>query len=185
MSRPHHAAGEPGGTPEVDHDADLLARIADGDPDAFTEIWRRYGRPVHALCRAVLGEPAAAEDAAQETFLRIWRRAGTYAPARGVPAAWIMTIARNTARSAARPAPFLAPVPPRAPPDALEATIDRLWMSDALGALPERERLALELAYFADLSHAQVAARLGEPLGTVKARIRRALLHLSDRAGGR
>ena len=185
MTRPRRAAVDPTWSEEIANDARLLAATAEGDPDAFGALWTRYGQPVHGLCRAVLGERAAAEDAVQETFLRIWRGAGSYDPTRGVPAAWIMAIARNVARTAARPRPTPAPWPEAPVPDEVEGVVDRLWLRDALGGLSQPERLALELAYFADLSHAQVAARLGEPLGTVKARIRRALLRLAALAGGR
>jgi RNA polymerase sigma-70 factor, ECF subfamily len=185
MSRALHFAVDPSGADEVARDARLLARIADGDQDAFGDLWARYGRPVYALCRAALGDSAAAEDAAQETFLRIWRRAETYDAARGVPAAWIMTIARNTARTSVRPPLPASAAPLPTPGDGTDDVVDRLFLRDALGGLSEPERVTLELAYFADLSHSQVAARLGEPLGTVKARIRRALLRLGAQVAER
>ena len=185
MSRPRRAAVDQTWSEEIAHDARLLAGIGEGDPDAFAALWTRYGQAVHGLCRAVVGERAAAEDAVQETFLRIWRGAGSYDPARGVPAAWVMAIARNVARTAARPRPAPAIWPETPVPDEVEGVVDRLWLREALGGLSQPKRVALELAYFADLSHAEVAARLGEPLGTVKARIRRALLRLAAQAGGR
>jgi RNA polymerase sigma-70 factor (ECF subfamily) len=132
----------------------------------------------------MLIERTATEDAVQETFLRIWRRADAYDPDRGPPAAWIITIARNVARTAAHGRGSRLLVPPREPAvDLAKGVVDRLWLRDALATLTEPERVALELAYFADLSHSQVAAALGEPLGTVKARIRRALIRLASEGG--
>lgn len=185
MSRPRPAAPDPAWSEEIACDARLLAGVAEGDPDAFAALWTRYGQPVHGLCRAMLGERAAAEDAVQETFLRIWRGAASYDPARGAPAAWVMTIARNVARTAARSRAVPVPWHEAPMPDEADGAVDRLWLRDAMGELSQPERLALELAYFADLSHTQVAERLGEPLGTVKARIRRALLRLAAQAGAR
>ena len=170
---------------EIAIEAHLLAQIAAGDADAFHALWGRYRGPVHAMCLAVIGERAQAEDAVQEAFVRIWRGAGGYDPVRGVPAAWIMTVARNVARTASRTRSPLPVVHEPMAADGVEPIVDRLWLRHALSKLSEPEQLALELAYFADLSHAQVAARLGEPLGTVKARIRRALLRLAEQVGER
>ena len=165
------------------YEAALLADVADGDPEAFRTLWELYGTPVYRLCLTITGEAAIADDAVQETFLRIWRRAGGYDASRGAPAAWVMTVARNTARTIARSGPVALPATEAAGDDRTDAIVDRVCINRALGRLSPAERLAIELAYFADLSHSQVAARLGEPLGTVKARIRRALLRLADHVG--
>lgn len=164
-------------------DASLLAAIATGDGDAFGALWERYRRPTYALCLAIVGDRALAEDAVQEAFVRIWRGAGSYDPSRGAPAAWVMTVTRNVARSAARRRPAALDHERTPARDVESAALDRVWLREALGALSPPEQVAIELAYFADLSHAQVAERLGEPLGTVKARIRRALVRLGERAG--
>ena len=185
MSHPRTSAYGSDRSDEVAVEARLLRDIADGDPDAFRALWDRYGGPVYRLCLTITGDSGAADDAVQETFLRIWRRALSFDPARGVPAAWIMTVARNAARTAAHARPLPAGLFESASGDSTDMWVDRMWLRDALGELSPPERLALELAYFADLSHTQVAARLGEPLGTVKARIRRALVRLSAQAGER
>lgn len=166
-------------------DADLLRRVGRGDEDAFRVIWERYGRAVYAACATVLGPGPTAEDAAQEAFTRIWRKAAQFDPNRGTPAAWILTVARNAARNVAR---VRVPIPTDATPaDLVDGPGDRVGerfaIERALETLHDHEREAVELAFFHDLSHSQIAARLGAPLGTVKARIRRALGHLADVEG--
>jgi RNA polymerase sigma-70 factor (ECF subfamily) len=164
-------------------DIELFRRIAAGSEGAFRMLWLRYGPAVQALCRSVLHEPQAAEDATQEAFLRVWRAAGAVDPARGAPSAWLFAVARNSALNIARQrvaTPVHDHESGRGEQDGARTLVDRFWLAGALSRLPEDERAAIELAYFADLSHSQVAARLGEPLGTVKSRIRRALGRLAD-----
>jgi RNA polymerase sigma-70 factor (ECF subfamily) len=172
------------GTPQRDKsavvEAELLGAIANGDSDAFGALWQRYRVPVFRSCLAVCGERGAAEDAVQETFLRIWRRAETFDARRGVPAAWIMTVARNAARTVAARLPYVAEDGAPDTHDGTQALIDRVWMQGALQELSPNERLAVELAFYGDMSHSQIAARLNEPLGTIKARIRRALIRLAE-----
>jgi RNA polymerase sigma-70 factor (ECF subfamily) len=130
----------------------------------------------------VLRDPEAAEDATQEAFVRIWRGAATVDEGKGDPAAWLFVVARNAARNVARVrVPTPATVPETVGEEGHEeALIDRFWVDGALERLPEGEREVVVLAYFADLSHTQIAARLGQPLGTVKSRIRRALGRMAD-----
>lgn len=166
-------------------DGDLLRRIGRGDEEAFGEIWNRYGAAMYAACAMVLGPGASAEDAVQEAFTRIWRKARQFDPDRGAPAAWLLTIARNAARNIARvrvPAPTDA-APQTPTDDHSGAVADRFAVERALAALGPSEQEVIQLAFFDDLSHTQIAARLGLPLGTVKARIRRALGQMAD-AGG-
>jgi RNA polymerase sigma-70 factor (ECF subfamily) len=167
----------------------LLAEVAGGSETAFRAIWERYGGTLYRVCREVLIDPQAAEDATQETFIRIWRSAKTFDPRRGEPAAWLVTIARNAARNVARVrVPLPSEVLDEAPDPSVrgeEGTVDRVWLEGALTRLPTDERTAIELAYFGDLSHTQVATRLDQPLGTVKTRIRRGLSRLADMAESR
>ena len=168
-------------------DAELLQLVAAGSQPAFRALWSRYGAAVYRVCLDVVGDPLVAEDAAQEAFVRVWRGAATVDARRGAPAAWLLTVARNAARNVARvrvPQPSEAVDQP-GQDGAEEALLDRFWVRGALTRLPAQEREVLELAYFADLSHAQIAARLDEPLGTVKSRIRRALGNLAELAGER
>ena len=168
-------------------DVELLRRVALGSEGAFRELWNRYGRAVYGVCRVELGDATTAEDATQEAFLRIWRRAGVFDPARGTPPAWILTVARNSARNVAR---TRRPVAEQAEPAALsedteQQAVDAFWVEAAIGCLSDAERRVIELAFFDDLSHSQIAEAIGEPLGTVKSRIRRALGRLADAGGAR
>jgi RNA polymerase sigma-70 factor, ECF subfamily len=164
-------------------DAELFRLVAGGSEVAFEALWRRYGAAVLALCRSILRDPEAAEDATQEAFARVWRYAATVDPRRGEPVAWLMTVARNSALNVAR-VTRPEPVAPgnEAGPTAEPEIVDRLWLQGALTRLTDREREVIGLAFFSGLSHVQVADRIGEPLGTVKSRIRRALLRLAEMA---
>lgn len=166
-------------------DAELLSLIADGSEVAFAALWERYGAAVLRICRAVLRDPVAAEDAAQEAFVRVWRAAGSVDEKRGLPAAWLYTVARNAARNVARVRVPTPVEPPEvvAESDFEQQLVDRFWVDTALARLPSDERKAIELSYFDGLSHSQVAAALGEPLGTVKSRIRRGMARLSEHEG--
>lgn len=161
---------------------ELLRRVALGAEQALRDLWARYGRAVFGVCHVELRDVGAAEDATQETFLKIWRRADQFDPRRGTAPAWILTVARNSARNIARATPAIA-----APPAEIaavegheQAVIDTYWVETALTHLSAEEREVLHLAFFDDLSHSQIATRIGEPLGTVKSRIRRALGRLAD-----
>ena len=160
-------------------DAELLRLVAGGSEAAFAALWARSGAAVYSVCRRILVDQDSAEDAAQEAFVRIWRNARQFDPRRGSAAAWMYTIARNTALNLAR---IRRPVPQETPPETYQDAdpADRFWLETSLARLSEGERTALELAYFEDLTHSQVAQRLDLPLGTVKARIRRALGRLAD-----
>ena len=166
-------------------DEELFRLIAEGSESAFQALFARYGAAVYRVCREIVRDPEVAEDAAQEAVVRVWRKAGTVDARRGAPAAWLLTVARNAARNVAR-----VRVPPPAEvedtPDTSageEAVLDRLWMEGALRRLPDDERVAIELAFYGDLSHSQIATRLDEPLGTVKTRIRRGMGRLADLSG--
>jgi len=160
-------------------DAELLRLVAGGSEAAFAALWARSGAAVYSVCRRILVDQDSAEDAAQEAFVRIWRNAKQFDPRRGSAAAWMYTIARNAALNLSR---IRHPVPQETPADTHHDAdpAERFWLETSLARLSEGERTALELAYFEDLTHGQVAQRLDLPLGTVKARIRRALERLAD-----
>jgi len=166
-------------------DLELLELIAEGSEAAFSALWDRYGRAVYRVCRGVLRDPQAAEDATQEAFVRIWRGAPSVDASKGNPAAWLFVVARNAARNVARvrvPTPSV--LSETDGEDSHEhALIDRFWVDGAIERLSESEREVIVLAYFADLSHSQIATELGQPLGTVKSRIRRALGRMADVVG--
>ena len=147
--------------------------------DAFRELYRRYERRLYGLGLSLLGDAGLAEELVQETSLRLWRGAGSFDPRRGSPSAFIFTIARRMAvdiwrRPSSRP--FLPEVevdPDR--DDDFDRLVRSLTVRDALDSLSEQHRAVLELSYRRDLTQAEIAARLGVPLGTVKSRTHNAL----------
>ncbi len=163
-------------------DVELLTRIAAADAAAFREIVNRYQRPVLRVCRRVFpNDPAGVEDAVQEAFLKVWLGAGSFNPRKGSAAAWLLRVAQNAARNLAR---VRSPLPVAEVEEQMDPitpdVVERFWLASALARLPEAERDAIELAFVADLSHPQIATRLGQPLGTVKSHIRRGLARLAD-----
>lgn len=184
-----------------DEDRRLLAAAARGDAGAFAAIYDRLSGPLYGLCLRMAGAESEAEDILQEAFLTIWRRAATYDPARGSVFNWAVHLTRckiiDHLRSRGRRLRVLASPddPPsgngsREPeaaasddPSAGEAVDLRAQagrVRQGLEALPPEQGRAIELAFFSDLTHHEISARLGQPLGTIKARIRRGLLRLRD-----
>jgi len=175
-------------------DVACLQRLAGGDDSAAVGLYDRHARPVYSLILRIVGEESEAEDVLQEVFAQAFRQTARYDPSRGPVAAWLLMMARSRSidRVRARRARPDARTPdayrvidetPAAMPDAASAMLDaeqvRL-VRDALGELPLLQRVAIELAYYEGLSHAEIANRLEQPLGTVKTRIRLGLLKLRD-----
>jgi RNA polymerase sigma-70 factor (ECF subfamily) len=168
-------------------DADLLQRVAKGDRAAFEVLYRRYARAVLSLALRLLRDRGRAEDATQETFTAVWRSARSYKPERGPGAPWLFAVARNAIVDRARARTDL-PVESGEDEMSTEAgppeRAEQAWLTwrvhRALVELPERERVALELAYWSGLSQSEVAERLGVPLGTVKTRTRSGLARLAE-----
>ncbi len=155
-------------------DTDLVARVlASDDRRAFAELVRRHQSAVRGLLRRLCaGDAAAADDLAQETFLKAYRSLRSWR-GEGKLSTWLYRVAWNGWASQARrlPTPEVeAPPPPR---DAAEAAIDRHDLERALGALRQDERAALALAYGQDVSHEEAAAILDCPVGTLKTNILR------------
>lgn len=164
-------------------DEEVLTLVATGSEAAFRTIWQRYGAAVFSLCLRRLSDRGSAEDATQEAFTNVWRRAATFDPGRGSAAGWLFAVARNAASQEARH--HLRDAVPVAVLDESQAAdeeeaVTRLAVHAALTRIPATERAVLELAYFDDLSHSQIADRLSLPLGTVKTRIRSGLLRLQQ-----
>jgi RNA polymerase sigma-70 factor (ECF subfamily) len=172
-------------------DAMLVERVARGDEHAFRALYERFAAIVHAIARRVLRDPQAAEECTQDVFVQVWRQAARFDPARGTLGAWIVTIARSRAfehgrRLARRDIPSDAVAPGAVTGDHagdVAAADDALVLARAMAELPAAQLEALQLAYFEGLSHAEIAERLGVPLGTVKGRIRLALDRLRAGAG--
>ena len=147
-------------------------------------LYDRYSSIVYSIALRVLGDTGAAEDVLQEVFLQLWRNPGVFDSSRGNMAAWLVVIARNRAIDSLRkrrPETDIAEVVVSVEPD-LAGDMERARamekIRDVLGDMPAAQRSALEMAYFEGLSHTEIAARTGEPLGTVKTRIRAGLLSL-------
>lgn len=167
-------------------DGELIARVGDGDANAFELLYRRYSRPVFALALRRLGDRGRAEDAVQETFASIWRSAGSYRRERGPGAPWLYAVARNAIVDrrrtlGAQPAEAVEEASDEAGPDERAESSWTAWrVHRALAELPEQERRLIELAYWGGLSQSEIADFLDIPLGTVKTRTRSALSRLAD-----
>jgi len=179
-----------GKIPPVARDAEgeVIRRVEQGDANALRTLYERFAGRAMAIALRVLQQPHEAEEVVQETFLEIWKRAASYDPSRGAPAAWVATIARtraidrlrlrgSTARAVAASAE--PPLPARTAVEAVEQREARQIITAALLALPEEQRRVIELAYFQGLSQSEIADRTGEALGTVKTRVRLAMEKLS------
>jgi len=156
--------------------------FAAGDPDALRQVYDRHGALVHTLCVRSVGRDRAA-DVTQEVFLAAWSSRERFDPARGSLAGWLVGIARFKAIGALR-SDARTPIPTdEVAPDVvkaadIDALADQLLVQAALAELPMRMRAVLELAFFDDLTHEQIASRTALPLGTVKSDVRRGLQRL-------
>ena len=171
---------------------DLIRRMAAGDRDAFSRFYDRYAPLVFPLILRIVRDRSDAADVLQEVFWEAWQRAGTYDAGRGTPEAWMITRARTRAIDRIRAlrrrgetfvAPLdegLAPAAPEPGGDAAERAEARGVIRAALETLPQAQREVIELAYHAGLTQTEIAARLEQPLGTVKTRIRLGLERLRD-----
>jgi len=171
-------------------DEDLLSRVAQGDRDAFGDLYKRYARAVLGLALRRLGDRGRAEDAVQEAFASIWRAARSYRRDRGPVAPWLYAVARNAIADRGRvrvepPAePTEVPSDSPGPPDRAEQAWVAWRVHRALEELPETERTVLELAYWSGLSQSEISDYLGVPLGTVKTRTRSGLRRLAEELEG-
>ena len=159
-------------------DALLLRHVAAGDTDALRALYSRYGAVLFGLALRTLGDRQLAEDCVQEVFVTAWRSAGRYDPRRASVSTWLFSIARNKTvdalrRRSRRPA---EPLPERWPDDEAPDAADVVVAGDqgervasALAKLPPHQLEAVSLAYFEGLTQAEIAARLGVPLGTSRA----------------
>ena len=162
----------------------------------MAELYDRHARPIYSLALRILGDATEAEDIVQEVFSQAWKQAARYSASRGAVGAWLMTLARSRAidrlrAKRARPgdvsdervAGRLVDAGP--PADSLVLSSEQVArVRAALDELPLLQRAAIELAYYEGLTHAEIADRLEQPLGTVKTRIRLAMLKLRDVLAG-
>jgi RNA polymerase sigma-70 factor (ECF subfamily) len=167
---------------------DLVGRLSGSDETAFREIYARNAALVYSVAARIL-PPAKAEEVVQEVFLTLWQKHETFDPARGTLRQWLAGIAKNRALNEARRDRTRGEVPDDAaeairddapePDEAEWAARRQAAVRAAVDALPDAQRRALSLAFLDDLTHEQVAAALGTPLGTTKTRIRAALKRLA------
>ncbi|MEU8238463.1 sigma-70 family RNA polymerase sigma factor [Actinoplanes missouriensis] len=168
-------------------DDELAGRLRAGDETALREVYDRHGAAVLYLTHRLLGNRADAEDVTQVTFVAAWTGRDGFDPQRGTMLGWLLGIARRKAvdriRSAARDqrtAETVQAQPPAAE-ESPERIVDRLLVADELERLPDEQRRTLELAFFDDLTHPQIAEATGLPLGTVKSHLRRGMANLRRR----
>jgi len=166
------------------NDTSMVLAIRSGDESAMTRLYDRYSSIVYSVALRVLGETGAAEDVLQEIFMQLWRNPGLFDASRGNLGAWLAVVARNRAIDALRrrrPDEDIQDVTVSVNHD-MSAEADRSRamqrVREVLSGMPAAQRQALELAYFEGLSHTEIADKTGEPLGTIKTRIRAGLLTL-------
>lgn len=176
---------------------DLIRRIGAGDHGGFSEFYDRFSGLIYSTALRVLSDPDDAADVAQEVFFMLWEKAPMYDPSRGKPVTWVITMTRNKAIDRLRSQMRRSRLMDEAREDsekeersAERPSLERMEMSDenqllrtAVMKLSQEQREAIEMAYFNGLTQREIAVRLQEPLGTVKARIRRGIVKLRKLIG--
>ena len=162
----------------------LLGRVQRGDEAAMAALYDRYSRLVYSVALRVLRDASAAEDVLQEIFMQVWRTPESFVSARGSLAGWLAVVARNRSIDVLRrkkPTEQVEDVSLASPGDLSEEGERNVMMERArsvIAKLPPEQRKTLEMAFFDGLTHTEIAEMTGDPLGTVKTRIRSALLVL-------
>jgi RNA polymerase sigma-70 factor (ECF subfamily) len=175
--------------------AELLRRMAGGDKDALAELYDHLSRPLYATARHILNDATEAQDVVHDVFLTLWENASSFDSGRGAAFSWAVTLTRNRAIDRLRSRANRARLLSSSVPDDLGygSNAGILGADDwaelgeradavhtAIDALPAEQRHALELAFFSGLTQKEIAEKLSEPIGTIKARIRRGLIKLRD-----
>lgn len=173
-------------------DAQLLECVARRDREAFARVYDRYAGILYSTILRILNNPEEAADVLQDVFVQLWDKAGAYDPALGRPYQWALTMARHKAidrlRSLRRRYDFIEEVaqemkdPHRhsANPGEVFSQEQAALIRSAVATLPLEQRQAIEMAFLGGLTQTEIAQALQQPLGTVKARIRRGMLKLRD-----
>lgn len=192
-----HTMSEAPETTEAQEDDALFARIANGDETAFAAFYDRHETLLYSIAHRIGGTDAEAEDVLQEAAVLIWERAPTYNRSLGKPLSWAIAIVRNKAidrfRSGKRRSEVFAEMPEDPVAEAGQATgsdprafagEDATFVRRALATLAREQRQAIEMAFFGGLTQNEIAEQLGQPLGTIKARIRRGMIQMRDALEG-
>ena len=184
--------------PEPDKDLDaeieLLRQIGQGDRGSFEALYDRFSRVLFSIAYRVLNNQEAAEDVLQDVFVQIWEKAALYDPSRGKPMTWAITLTRNKAidrlRSTQRRSRLQDDLlhesqtaeqfDDKSSFDAVSSVETGELVRAALAKLSKDQREAIEFAFFSSLTQTEISERLNEPLGTVKARIRRGMMKLRE-----
>jgi RNA polymerase sigma factor (sigma-70 family) len=169
-------------------DEALVALVARGEEDGLAVLYDRYGHTAYGLALRVVRDPGLAEDVVQEAFLSLWRTAARFVPERARAATWILTLVHRRAVDLVRREDRRRAEPIESAPEAADAAaaeapwlqLERERVQAALARLPDRQREAIELAYYGGFTQAELADRLGEPLGTIKSRMFAGLARLSE-----
>lgn len=167
-------------------DAELTAAFAHGRDDSLHEVYQRWSPLVFTVARRSTGNDDDAADVTQAVFVAAWQGRQGFDPDAGSLPAWLLGITRRKVvdhfRKAGRTPDPVEEIPEEGASDAaLEATVDRVLLADELQRLGEPQKRIMELCFFQDMTHAQVASLLDMPLGTVKSHIRRSLGRLRER----
>ena len=179
---------------DLETEIELMRRVAQGDQRSFEALYDRFSGVMFSTAYRVLNNQEAAEDVLQDVFVQIWEKAPLYDPSRGKPLTWAVTLTRNRSidrlRSIKRrnrlqddlqhESDIFEQFDDRSSLDAVESGEMGDLIREALKKLPADQREAIELAFLHSLKQTEIAERLNEPLGTVKARIRRGLMKLRD-----
>ena len=173
--------------------AQLLRRIAEQDHQAVAEFYDQVAGVLFSTAVRIMRDTHDAEEVLQDVFVQIWNKARDYNPALGTGLHWVLSITRHRCidrvRSRQRRSRLLdemtvqadiASAPSMRTPSHLLGTAELSAVQDAVKSLPDEQRVAIEMAFFGGLPHGEIAEALGEPLGTVKARIRRGMMKLRD-----
>ncbi len=181
-------------------DAELVQRIARGDRQAFSDLYDRFSGPLYGAALRVIRDPSEAQDIVHDAFVTLWEKASTFDTSRGNAFSWAVTLVRNRAidrvRMRRRRAELLAASAPSdlgysesggagSGSDSAQLGDESRAVRAAVASLPLEQKRAVELAFFGGLTQEEIAHKLSEPLGTVKARIRRGLMKLRDSLANR
>jgi RNA polymerase sigma-70 factor (ECF subfamily) len=177
----------------------LIRRMAGGDRNALAELYDSFSKPLYSTAKYILNDASEAQDVVHDVFLSLWKNAATFDSSRGAAFSWAATLTRNRSIDRLRTRANRARLLGQSVPDDLGYGVtDAIGADDrvdlgvraaavrtALAGLPKEQQRALELAFFSGLTQKEIAEKLSEPIGTVKARIRRGLLKLRDSLANR